>query len=100
MSKFPSRRQTEQNPLIASESQYRCCVPDCRAFGVWSPYLHGSLWYCRQHAGLPEPSPRVQLAPSDTAALMRSIFGQAASRPDDPELEAERAAIQSEGEPL
>ncbi len=53
-------RQTPHNPFIGPDSQYRCAAHDCTNMGVWSPMLNGSTWYCRQHAGLPEPPPRWQ----------------------------------------
>ena len=97
MTKLPSRRQADHNPLIARDSQYRCIVPDCAAHGVWSPMLNGPTWYCREHAGLPQPKHSVCLSVSESAVLMRSIFGRVSNRTDDPEFDAERDAIEGEG---
>jgi hypothetical protein len=53
---YSARKQSNGNPFIAPDSQYRCNVADCTSIGVWSPMLNGSVWYCRQHAGLPQPA--------------------------------------------
>ena|SRR6267378_5087019 len=55
--------QANHNPFIKPESQYACAVPDCNDHGVWSPMVNGPTWYCRRHAGLPEPMPCWQPKP-------------------------------------
>jgi hypothetical protein len=57
------KRQTPHNPFIKPDSQYACAVADCNEIGVWSPMVHGPTWYCRRHAGLPEPQPRWEPSP-------------------------------------
>lgn len=88
---LPSRR--EDNPFIAPSSQYACAVPDCHEHGVWSPMLNGPTWYCRLHAGLPQPTRRVRLTPAQSAGLMTRIWTEPEA---DLEAAAERAAIQAE----
>jgi hypothetical protein len=63
MGRKPYGTQTNHNPFIAPDSQYRCNVSDCSSIGVWSPMLNGSVWYCRKHAELPEPAPRWEPTP-------------------------------------
>lgn len=48
-----------------------CAFNNCATFPVWSPMVNGSVWRCRQHAGLPEPA--AQRAPCDAPAAAIDI---------------------------
>jgi hypothetical protein len=72
------KQQVPHNPFIKPSSQYGCAVADCNDHGAWSPMVNGPTWYCRKHAGLPEPAQRWQpkqplYTPEEIAEAKRKV---------------------------
>lgn len=74
---YSAKSDTPRMP-DAPASKYACCFAGCPDIGVWSPTVVGAgPWFCRHHAGLPQPTPHRRLEAGETELMMLQIFGRA-----------------------